>query len=81
MEVGLTDLEKEIHLFSDKNIEYSEKQLIQIIKQLSSVLSFLKKKYKSQKPQNILVFKNNIHKLTDFEEAKQIDNIAKNLIL
>ena len=47
MEVGLTDLEKEIHLFSDKNIEYSEKQLIQIIKQLSSVLSFLKKKYKS----------------------------------
>ncbi len=47
MEVGLTDLEKEIHLFSNKNIEYSEKQLIQIIKQLSSVLSFLKKKYKS----------------------------------
>ena len=47
MEVGLTDLEKEIHLFSDKNIEYSEKQLIQIIKQLSSVLSLLKKKYKS----------------------------------
>jgi serine/threonine protein kinase len=48
MEVGLTDWEKEIHTYSDKNMEYSEKDLIQIIKQLSSVLSFLqKKKYKS----------------------------------
>ena len=47
MEVGLTDWEKEIHTYGDKNIEYTEKQLIQIIKQLSSVLSFLKKKYKS----------------------------------
>ena len=50
MEVGLTDWEKEIRKYNDKNIHYTEKELIDIIKQLSSVLSFLqKKKYKSQR--------------------------------
>ena len=83
MEVGLTDWEKEIRSYNDKNLEYSEKELIQIIKQLSSVLSFLQKNkisHRDIKPQNILVFKNNVYKVADFGEAKQIDNLAKNLI-
>ena len=83
MEVGMTDWEKQITSYADKKLEYSEKNLIDIIKQLSAVLSFLQKNNTSHrdiKPQNILVFKDNIYKLADFGEAKQIDNM-KNLLV
>ncbi len=83
MEVGLTDWEKEIRAYKEKKLEYSEKDLVQIIKQLSSVLSFLQKNnisHRDIKPQNILVFKNGVYKLADFGEAKKIDNKLTNLI-
>ena len=67
MEVGMTDWEKQITSYADKKLEYSEKNLIDIIKQLSAVLSFLQKNNTSHrdiKPQNILVFKDNIYKLS-----------------
>ena len=84
MEVGLTDWEKEIKTYSDKHIEYTESELINIIKQLTSVLAFLQRKnisHRDIKPQNILVFKNNIYKIADFGEAKQIENISKSLVV
>ena len=84
MEVGLTDWEKEIKSYSDKHIEYTESELINIIKQLTSVLAFLQRKnisHRDIKPQNILVFKNNIYKIADFGEAKQIENISKSLVV
>ena len=84
MEVGLTDWEKEIKSYNDKHIEYSEADLINIIKQLTSVLAFLQKKnisHRDIKPQNILVFKNNIYKIADFGEAKQIENTSKSQVV
>ena len=83
MEVGLTDWEKEIKTHIEKNIFYTEKELIHIIKQLTQVFSFLQKSnisHRDIKPQNILVFKNNIYKIADFGEAKQIENMTINLI-
>ena len=82
MEVGLTDWEKEIKCFSEKSKNYSEEELINIIKQLTSALSFLQKKnvsHRDIKPQNIVIFKNKIYKIADFGEAKQIKKLTNNL--
>jgi hypothetical protein len=83
MEVGMTDWEKEIKTHIEKNMFYTEKELIHIMKQLIQVLSFLQKSnisHRDIKPQNILVFKNNIYKIADFGEAKQIENMTINLL-
>ena len=82
MEVGKTDWEKEIRLLKEKQLNYSEKDLINIIKQLVSALSFLQKKnivHRDIKPQNILIFKENKYKLADFGESKQLQNITFSL--
>ena len=50
---------------------------------MTQVLSFLQKSnisHRDIKPQNILVFKNNIYKIADFGEAKKIENMTINLI-
>ena len=78
MEVGLTDWDKEIRSYKERNIKYNENDLYQIIKQLTSVLSFLQKRnisHRDIKPQNILVFKDKIYKMADFGEAKQMENL------
>ena len=83
MEVGLTDWEKEIKSHIEKKNFYTEKELLHIMNQLITVLSFLQKNnisHRDIKPQNILVFKNNIYKIADFGEAKQIENINSNFI-
>ena len=83
MEVGLTDWEKEIKSYCEKKIEYTEQNLIIIIKQLISALSFLQSKnviHRDIKPQNILVFKGNIYKIADFGESKQIQNVTFSLM-
>ena len=82
MEVGLTDWEKEIRTFSEKSKNYTEEELINIIKQLVSALSFLQKKnvsHRDVKPHNVLVFKDKIYKIADFGEAKQITKVTQNL--
>ena len=75
MEVGISDWEKEIKSYKTKKIVYKEQDLIHILKQLISSLSFLQKNnisHRDIKPQNILIFKNKVYKLTDFGEARKI---------
>ena len=81
MEVGISDWEKEINSYKSKKIFYSEADLVNILKQLISSLSFLQKNnisHRDIKPQNILIFKNKIYKLTDFGEARKISERDKN---
>ena len=83
MEVGKTDWEKEIRSFSEKKIEYKEKELIHITKQLIRALAFLQKNnivHRDIKPQNILIFKDNLYKLADFGESKQMRNVSFSLL-
>jgi serine/threonine protein kinase len=77
MEIGSTDWEKEIKNHCQKNKYYTQKELINILIQLTNALAFLQEKnvsHRDIKPQNVLIFKNNIYKLADFGEAKKISN-------
>lgn len=81
MEVGLTDWEKEIKSRQSLKQHYSEKELISVLKQLVSALAFLQSKnisHRDIKPQNVLIFKNNLFKVADFGEAKQISKMETN---
>ena len=82
MEKSKCDWEKEIKSHLTKGKYYTEKELINIMKQLCEALLFLKNKlnisHRDIKPQNVLVFNGNIYKLADFGEAKQI-KISKKL--
>ena len=59
---------------------YIEKEIFLILNQLTSGLVFLQKKgiaHRDIKPQNILIFPNNIYKITDLGEAKMNLNNQK----
>ena len=87
MDLAQSDWEEEIYNRKKKNNNYyTEKQIISILKQLSSALYFLQKEksisHRDIKPENILVFKNDIYKLSDFGEAEngaKIDERQKTL--
>ena len=86
MDLALYDWEEEIYNRKKRSNYYTEKQLISILKQLSSALLFLQKEksisHRDIKPENILVFKNDIYKLSDFGEAEngaKIDDRQKTL--
>ena len=76
MEKSKYDWDKEIKAHLIKRKIYTEKELINILKQLAEALLFLKNKFnishRDIKPQNILIFDNNKYKLADFGEAKEI---------
>ena len=77
MALGECDWEIEINKrFKEKNY-YSEKELIKILKQLSSALVYLQNNqiaHRDIKPENIILFHENggvVYKICDFGEAKE----------
>ena len=77
MERAQNDWNLEIRRRSLARKFYREGEIISILKQITSGLSFLQKNkiaHRDIKPQNILIFPNNIYKIADLGEAKNILN-------
>ena len=67
----------EIEIRSKMKRNYTEKELINIMKQLVNVLLYFQKNnlaHRDIKPQNILIFPNNVYKVSDLGEAKNTKN-------
>ena len=80
MEKAETDWNTEIEKRIKTRNFYTESELINILKQLVSVLYYFQTNnlaHRDIKPQNILICNNNIFKITDLGEAKFSDNISK----
>ena len=63
---------------------YKEEEIINILKQVVSGLSYLQKKnitHRDIKPQNILLFRSNIFKVADLGEAKNAENKNQKMTL
>ena len=82
MEYSNGDWDKEIRKHLQQRKNYTEIELIKILYQLTKALLFmqetLKVSHRDIKPQNILTFDNNVYKLADFGEAKEV-KISKQL--
>ena len=80
MELSERDWDKDIKNHIAKKKLYSEKKLINILRQLTSALLFMKQNAKIShrdiKPQNVLIF-NGVYKLADFGEAKKANEISE----
>ena len=77
MEKADTDWNNEIERRSKMKRNYTEKELINIMKQLANVLLYFQKNnlaHRDIKPQNILIFPNNVYKVSDLGEAKNTKN-------
>jgi serine/threonine protein kinase len=77
MEKAETDWNNEIEIKSKMKRNYTEKELINIMKQLVNVLLYFQKNkiaHRDIKPQNILIFPNNVYKVSDLGEAKNTKN-------
>jgi len=82
MELAVSDWDKEIkNRFKSSNF-YKESELVNILHQIVKALGYLQKKgisHRDVKPQNILIFPENIYKVADFGEAKEVTMTNKQL--
>ena len=85
MDKALSDWNNEIKQRAKNNNFYTEKELIDIAKQVISALAFLQKNniaHRDIKPQNILIFPNNVYKIADLGEmAQNIKNFENQLTI
>ena len=80
MELAQNDWNKEIKRRMIAKKYYKESEIVEILKQIIKGFLFLQDKdisHRDIKPQNILLFPNNVYKIADFGEAKNIKNIAQ----
>ena len=80
MELAQNDWNKEIKRRILAKKFYKEYELINLLKQIIKGFLFLQDKniaHRDIKPQNILLFPNNVYKIADFGEAKFIKNIEE----
>ena len=78
MEKAISDLYKQIKNKIILKQMYTEYEIINLLSQIINALIYMKQKkiaHRDIKPQNILVFPNNIYKITNLGEAKQVQNI------
>ena len=80
MELAQNDWNNEIKRRMLAKKYYKEYEIIDLLRQIIEGFLFLKDKdiaHRDIKPQNILLFPNNVYKIADFGEAKNIKNIAQ----
>ena len=78
MELAISDWNHEISKRAKNEDYYEEKELLNIAKDIIKGLLFFKNKniaHRDIKPQNILIFPNNVFKIADFGEAKNIEKL------
>ena len=84
MELAISDWNKEIKRRAKKKLLYKENEIIYILNQIIDALLYLENEgiaHRDIKPQNILLFQNNIFKVADFGEAKKFNDISQECTL
>ena len=75
MELGRYDWKYDIRLRMRDNRYYTEKELISIVGQIIDALAYFQSKnlaHRNVKPENIIFFRNNLYKISDFGSAKEV---------